>query len=276
MDSEITKLMSKPKTKAAPKPVEKQGYIGFVYGGTMKVGWTRLFVVDNGVSVDDKFETFKEHYGPAVRGRHIKTVAPETKLQQLMEELKDYRRGNHQLYEISIPTATNAMKKVTGSKKASLLGPVAETEVENNLTTDAVDNDANNATNDVAANEATNDNTDAGDANNEEADGEDGNNVDEEGDGDEQDAEEEVVPEVQPVVVAKPTGKPAGKQQATVQPPPPSVQVTATVAKPTKPPAKQAVAKPVAQTPAPVQVQVQPPAPAKQAVAAKKVVARKK
>jgi hypothetical protein len=111
--------MSKKTTTAKPKTNE---FVGFVYGGIMKSGHLRFFHTNS--TVEDTFNSFKEHYGDDIRGRYAKTVNGKESFDKLvgLETLKDKRNGSHNLFEMVVSNGSSQLKETTGQSKVWTLG----------------------------------------------------------------------------------------------------------------------------------------------------------
>lgn len=110
------------KTQKDKSQKEKTGFLCFVYGGCMKLGYVRYFPSEH--SPEEEFEKFKSHYGSDVKGRFIKVPNPSDAYSKVRAELTKTNIPNPfgDIYELGVITAGKVMKEVNGVKKASTWG----------------------------------------------------------------------------------------------------------------------------------------------------------
>jgi hypothetical protein len=115
MQPKSTTTKSAP-AKSASSKSKSTGYLYLVYGGCMKLGWSRLDFLAEG-DIEEHLEEFKEHYSSTVKGRYVKSQTPEQHYDEMCESLKDFHASGH-LYEINVTQAVAALKEATGSEQA--------------------------------------------------------------------------------------------------------------------------------------------------------------
>lgn len=108
--------------KKSGKKTANHGYVAFVNGGIMKVGWLRPFHGSNVDTVQQDFEKFAESYGNSLSGKFVKVPVgtDEEKFDDFCKVLNDKRKF-HDLFETTIQEGVAKLRDVSDSKTASTL-----------------------------------------------------------------------------------------------------------------------------------------------------------
>jgi hypothetical protein len=111
--------MSKKTTKTKPAIT---GYLGFVYGGLFKQGYTHVFCVED--DVEETFESFKKYYGDKVHGRYVDLTngTVEENLAKFFQKKGDLRIKKYMLMEATMTNLLKVIKEIAGVDKAHFLG----------------------------------------------------------------------------------------------------------------------------------------------------------
>jgi hypothetical protein len=101
-------------------------YLGFVYGGLLKQGYTHVFCLDTdgAVEVEEHFENFKKYYGDKLHGRYVGCTSgtAEENLEKFFEKVGKYKMGDYLLMETTMTILLKVVKQVAGVDKGHWLG----------------------------------------------------------------------------------------------------------------------------------------------------------
>jgi Mg-chelatase subunit ChlI len=118
-------MSSKKQVKKVGKK-EVVGYLGFVYGGLFKQGYTHVFTIDKADEdkLKEKFESFKDFYGDNVRCRYVELtdITPEKALETMFDQQKKFRVKEYNIMEHSMSILIKVIKEIAKVDKARKLG----------------------------------------------------------------------------------------------------------------------------------------------------------
>lgn len=117
-------------------------YLGIVYGGLLKQGYTHVFCVEanSKTTVENHFDEFKKYYGDNLRGRYVDCTSGDAKdnLKKFFAKVGQLKHGtdkNTMIMEATMTNLLKVIKEVTGIEKAHKIGFEEEDEGDETKTT---------------------------------------------------------------------------------------------------------------------------------------------